>query len=153
MPTPYAAAFYSVAPKIGFFPRLSRPLRDRAHVLHCKQRNGQCAPWCNAFARAAERGTKRWELRSRLPKFAGRSAHWSTTQMSGPEATSWQLYIGTKEQELSPSPLWNPRLCARVLRMNHCPLRADDLHTSDVQPFAPPNIPDPGKLNLTRLGW
>ena len=153
MPTPYAAAFYSVEPKNGFFPRLSRPLHDRAHVLHCKQRNGQCAPWCNAFARAAARGTNRWELRSRLPKFAGRSAHWSTTQMSGPEATSWQLYIGTKEQELSPSPLWNPRLCARELRMNHCPLRADDLHASDVQPFAPPHIPDPAKLNLTRLGW
>ena len=153
MPTPYAAAFYSVKPQQGFFPRLSRPLRGRAHVLHCKERNGQCAPWCDAFARAAERGATRWELRSRHPKFAGRSSHWSTTQVSAPEVTSWQLYIGTKEEELRPTPLWNPRLCALELRMEQCPLRADDLQRLDHQPFAPPHIPDPAKLNFTKMGW
>ena len=142
MPTAYAAAFISVSPSRGFYPRLTRPLHSAAHVLHCK--GPECTTWCSAFRQADE------DVQS----------HVATGHSRDGGTQPWQLLISTAAHKKSgvgtvPRPLFSTVLCERALRRERtdlsvrrrkkvpCMFRGIDGDNAALQRAFPPteNIP------------
>jgi hypothetical protein len=112
MPTAYAAAFVSVSPSRGFYPRLTRPLHSAAHVLHCK--GPECDTWCAAFRRAD----------------ADAQSHVVATGHGKDGRTQpWQLLISKAAHKKSgvsavPKPLFSTAVCERALQRERTDLSA-----------------------------